>query len=822
MMRGHRKARLATLLVGALAAGAVPVWSAPLARQALASQELYVPTAQTSVAPASNMNDADLFNEYVKHRFSGDGTTNARGSRLSGANRNVYDVLAQAVTEIAEGRRASTAVEVPIQCLSSKTYWTASELGMSSVIAADGSVSEAAVDAVRRALTPDMAAIRSALSQDLRRELYWYDNGSALKFTLVGLTVTWDQIRVADAGIVVYLPVAPEFSQGTCAIDTAPGALVDGAVRNAEAIIAESKSMDTLERLAWFRRRICDYASYDTPVPGEAVPFGDYWQLVYVFDGNAGTEALCEGYAKAFKYLCDQADVPGITCTTVSGTMGGSSHSWNIVERGGLNYLVDVTNCDAGTLGAPDRLFMTREAAGSVKGGFTVSPAGCPWSLTYVYDAATLAAHPASTLDILNRRGGGSYLAAGTWGTCAWDIDADGTLTVREGTLAVAGAVGARGEKTSPWAAYRADVRHVVLEDDVVLPASSDCLFAGLSCMVSAEVRDADASKATSMRSMFAGCAKLASLDLSGWDTAAVKDAKDMFSGCSAIEEFTVGDAYKVSSKDMVPRARAARGWWSRQDRSWYTADQIASTRDAVADTYVAHEVAPLIDLQGKATVTLSETDFTFDGSAHVPEATVTLDGKALKAGRDFDVRYADNTDAGTATLTVTGKGAYEGSLQETFEIEPASIEDFDVEVAEGEHVFAARAILPAVYVTRGDESLERGRDFTVDFDDNTDAGTATVTVTGKGNYQGTTTATFEILPESLEGASVSTAEDSYEYTGEPVRPTVTVKFGARTLRRGVDYAVDYADNTEEGTATVTVTGEGNYEGVATTTFDIA
>ena len=64
---------------------------------------------------------------------------------------------------------------------------------------------------------------------------------------------------------------------------------------------------------------------------------------------------VCEGYSKAFKYLCDltwTGSDSEVACYLPTGTMDGGDHMWNIVSIGGVNYLTDITNCDSGTIGA--------------------------------------------------------------------------------------------------------------------------------------------------------------------------------------------------------------------------------------------------------------------------------------------------------------------------------------------------------------------------------------------------------------------------------------------------------------------------------------
>lgn len=61
----------------------------------------------------------------------------------------------------------------------------------------------------------------------------------------------------------------------------------------------------------------------------------------------------------------------------------------------------------------------------------------------------------------------------------------------------------------------------------------------------------------------------------------------------------------------------------------------------------------------------------------------------------------------------------------------------------------------------------------------------------------------------------------NHTYTGKAIKPTVTVKDGDKKLVNGTDYTVSYKNNTNIGTATVTITGKGNYTGTKTLTFKI-
>ena len=78
--------------------------------------------------------------------------------------------------------------------------------------------------------------------------------------------------------------------------------------------------------------------------------------------------------------------------------------------------------------------------------------------------------------------------------------------------------------------------------------------------------------------------------------------------------------------------------------------------------------------------ITLSSKSFTETGKAIKPSVTVTYNGKKLKKGTDFKVSYADNVNAGVATVTVTGAGEhFKSSRDVSFKIVPKKVSGFKV-----------------------------------------------------------------------------------------------------------------------------------------------
>ena len=221
-------------------------------------------------------------------------------------------------------------------------------------------------------------------------------------------------------------------------------------------------------------------------------------------------------------------------------------------------------------------------------------------------------------------------------------------------------------------------------------------------------------------------------------------------------------------------------------------------------------------------TVTLSATSYTYDGTAKKPTITVKDGSKTLTNGTDYSVSYSNNTNAGTAKVTVTGKGNYTGTLSKNFTISAKRVSGMTMTLSPESCTYDGTAKKPAVIVADGDTILESGTDYTVAYSSNTVAGTAKVTVTGKGNYSGTLTKNFTIAAKSISELEITLSQTSYTYNGSAKKPAVTVKDGSKTLVSGTDYSVSYSDNTNVGTATVTITGSGNYKGTAAKTFTIS
>ena len=221
-------------------------------------------------------------------------------------------------------------------------------------------------------------------------------------------------------------------------------------------------------------------------------------------------------------------------------------------------------------------------------------------------------------------------------------------------------------------------------------------------------------------------------------------------------------------------------------------------------------------------TVTLSDESLTYTGSSLRPTVTVKSGDKELTLNQDYYVSYRNNWNAGTASVIVNGSGNYTGSVTKDFQIVPADISNYEVTLYNDSFDYDGTAKEQRyVRLYSGTRWLSEDTDFTVTYANNVNAGTASAILTGTGNYTGSVTKDFTIKPLDISRYSASLSQYSYTSDGTEKCPDVTVTYGDKTLAAGTDFTVSYKNNVKEGTATVTITGAGNYTGIINTTFTI-
>ena len=216
------------------------------------------------------------------------------------------------------------------------------------------------------------------------------------------------------------------------------------------------------------------------------------------------------------------------------------------------------------------------------------------------------------------------------------------------------------------------------------------------------------------------------------------------------------------------------------------------------------------------------DKELTYTGNELTQTVTVTVNGKTLTVGTDYTVSDLTGTEPGSYPVTVAGTGNYTGEVTKSFTISKAQISSAAITYDAGPYGYTGKEWKPEVTVSFNIATLTAGNDYTVSYENNINAGTAKIIITGIGDhFTGLTEKTFTINSAEISGCTFAPIAD-VTYNTKAHTPEVTVAISGRTLEADKDYTVSYASNVNAGTATVTVTGKGNFTGSANTTFTIA
>ena len=230
--------------------------------------------------------------------------------------------------------------------------------------------------------------------------------------------------------------------------------------------------------------------------------------------------------------------------------------------------------------------------------------------------------------------------------------------------------------------------------------------------------------------------------------------------------------------------------------------------------------------------------DKTYNGKAQTQDNfTVTAGGtRILNSGSDYTVSYKSNVNAGTATMTIEGKGDYFGTQSVKFKINPCSIATATVSGLAAK-TYNGKAQTQNPIVKMNGATLVSGKDYTLTYSNNINAGkTAKMTVNGKGNYTGKKTVNFTINKASQSMTAVGSSKTcSYKNVSKEnriIRNCVTVKNAKGTVSYlktagNGNFTVDKSGvvHIKKGTPKgiynikikVTAAGDNNYKGMSKT-----
>ena len=260
---------------------------------------------------------------------------------------------------------------------------------------------------------------------------------------------------------------------------------------------------------------------------------------------------------------------------------------------------------------------------------------------------------------------------------------------------------------------------------------------------------------------------------------------------------------YTLSNYKTI-KATSAQVTISAVKTSNYTGSTIAKF------TVYENSAGGMVKLINPENITLEKDTVEYTGKAITPKVTVSVSGKQL-TDKDYKVQYQNNKNAGTGFVIVTGKGEYKGKVALPFTINAEIVASDAITIKPiSTKIYNGKLQKPTVTVTIQKDGkakkLTKNKDYTIAYEDNFHAGKATITVTGKGNYEGlTAVAKFTINPQDIKKVSLKGTQGN-----------LVLMYSKRILREGTDYEKPMYNTAIGNNVEVTIKGKNDFTGVIT------
>lgn len=170
----------------------------------------------------------------------------------------------------------------------------------------------------------------------------------------------------------------------------------------------------------------------------------------------------------------------------------------------------------------------------------------------------------------------------------------------------------------------------------------------------------------------------------------------------------------------------------------------------------------------------------------------------------------------------------YDGSYAQSFAVENGFtatvikfISSLKATLGAASYTYTGSRIEPSINITDGTKKLVKGTDFAIKCINNINAGTATATIYGIGNYRGSSSIKFKINPAPATSVKVSDIDTVRYYDGDPQYQWPYVGFKNQELWQDDDYTITYRNNVNPGTAYMDIVFKGNFTGKLTISFKI-
>jgi len=229
----------------------------------------------------------------------------------------------------------------------------------------------------------------------------------------------------------------------------------------------------------------------------------------------------------------------------------------------------------------------------------------------------------------------------------------------------------------------------------------------------------------------------------------------------------------------------------------------------------------------------ISDNGYMYTGKAVKPSVRVYDHNIRLVEKRDYTISYKNNVEANDAaneskapSVVVKAKGNYTGTETATFKILAKDINTAGFDVIDIAAEPNGKVQKPVPVLTYNGKKLSSRKDFNLEYPDKSagayqEKGTYPIKITGKGNYTGEKTINFSITDVNLISKAKTSKISNQQYTGDALTPDIEVKYGKIILNEGIDYELEYRNNTEIGTASLVIKGIGSYCGQKSVPFKI-
>lgn len=358
-----------------------------------------------------------------------------------------------------------------------------------------------------------------------------------------------------------------------------------------------------------------------------------------------------------------------------------------------------------------------------------------------------------------------AYVQSGDY----WGLTADGTLELFGQLPDSIPTI-----NNSPFYSRRNDIKKIVALSGAKAGTSLQYVFYGLDSVTSIDLSKLDTSNVTNMEGLFENCSNVETIDVSTWDTSNVTTMKELFQSCSKLKSIDVSRWNTSSVTNMNYLFNSCRELETLNVSAWNTSNVTKFTQVfSVMDSLKTLDIGSW-DF-GKANL----SDNSIYGMFVFDKALESIRLPGLISTSSF-IAYNFSFYKHDSLKQITFTSAYD---------------------------LTTRAFIP-------NEATDRFAQGWFNEDGEMVSGTGEYAVV-KGEA-----GTIRRVKSNLSTATITV--DDQIYTGEAIEPTATVTDGTKTLVKDTDYTVEYADNTDIGTATVTVTGTGDCVGEQEVEFDIA